>query len=260
MGKIITLLTDFGDSDHYTGALKGAILSVEPDAVIIDITNNAGKYAVASASYMLEASSGYFPAGTVHAAVVDPGVGSKREIIIFKNEKYLYVMPDNGLITCTYLKSKIREIVRVEKEEYFLHPVSSTFHGRDIIAPIAARLAGGADPSLFGRKTSKVILLKGIKAQKRGSFITGRVLHIDRFGNIITGIPDSFRKDFGSKTAVEIGGRLIRRTYENYASAPQGEPFYLWGSSGYLEISLKEASAAAGLSAEIFNAVKVVLR
>ena len=260
MGKIITLLTDFGDSDHYSGALKGAILSVEPDAVIIDITNNAGQYAVASASYMLDASSRYFPPGTVHAAVVDPGVGSGRDIIIFRNEKYLYIMPDNGLITSVYLKSKIREVHRVEKPEYFLHPLGDTFHGRDIIAPVAARLAGGADPASFGRKTGKGMLLKDFTPKKRGNFIAGKVLHIDRFGNIITGIPVSCRKEFSIRSAVQIGGLLVRLTFKNYASAPPGEPFYLWGSSGYLEVSVREAAAAACLSVKLSDNIKVILR
>ncbi len=237
---LITLLTDFGLSDHYVGAMKGVIYSICPEARIVDITHGVPVYAIGQAAYLLSQSWPYFPKGTIHVVVVDPGVGSARRPILVEAGEHFFVGPDNGLFT-----GVVRHITA---HQYFHHPVSRTFHGRDIFAPVAAHLANGVPVSNFGAA------IEDYQRAMPSGPNTGTILHIDHFGNIIT----SFRAADFASFHLKLGHRTIDTFAQNYADAPTG-PFLIEGSSGYWEISARQASAAELLNAKAGDPVQLSL-
>jgi S-adenosyl-L-methionine hydrolase (adenosine-forming) len=253
---IVTLLTDFGLRDEYVGVMKGVILSVDPNAVIVDITHEIPPQDVRSAAYLLPAYPSFFPAGTVHVAVVDPGVGSERAILAVKWRGRYFLAPDNGLLT--FILDGVPEaIVRVENREYFLHPVSRTFHGRDIFAPVAARLSAGLPIENLGPcvPAGNAARLKIAKARRSpGGGVTGAVVSVDRFGNLITNIDagrlDAVYRGSGMEAAaLEICGRRIEGLNLSYEKAAEGDPLLIVGSRGCLEIAV-----CGGDAAKVFGA------
>lgn len=244
---VITLLTDFGTVDYYVGAVKGAILSTNPLAVIADITHEIPPQDLEAAAFTLLASYRTFPAGTIHVVVVDPGVGSARRPIILSAGKQFFVGPDNGIFTYIYDREPSHEAFHITAAEYFRHPPSSTFHGRDVFAPVAAALSNGARPQQFGPLINdEVRLAKSLNpvVQKDGS-VEGRVIHIDRFGNCITNITPDFLDS--EKQATLLLKRIVIRTFRDFYSDDAGSPselFAIWGSAGFLEISVNGGSAA----------------
>jgi len=247
----IALITDFGNSDPYVGVMKGIILKVNPRATIVDISNEVTPFSVLEAAFILESSFAHFPEGTIFLAVVDPGVGSARRAIVGKaGEKYI-VGPDNGLFT---------PVCREPLNLYRL-PVppnaSTTFHGRDVFAPAAAFLSLGKEPDELGEPIDDPVRLEYPPFRIEGGVVEGLVLHVDRFGNVVTSIRSelvpagSFRLVVGSKP---VRGRL--RKY--YHEADEGEIFPIVGSAGYLEISVREGSAAEALSARVGTPVKLI--
>lgn len=256
---VISLLTDFGLSDPYAGIMKGVIASVCPDARIIDITHQVAPGDVYGAAYALAAACPYFPADTVHVAVVDPGVGSGRRIISVKTGAGTFLAPDNGLLSLVADKHPISAAYSVENPDIFIHPVSTTFHGRDIFAPAAAHLACGMDMSELGRPVSEKSLVRldpgpPPEPDENGR-LCGSVIAVDRFGNLITNIGRAdIDKAFGSAAAagkdicISAGDRIIRGISESYSSVPEGVLLALIGSTGRLEISVNADSAASQLN------------
>ena len=258
---VITLLTDFGTVDYFVGAVKGAILSVNPQAVITDITHEIPPQDIDAGAFTLMAAYQTFPPGTIHVAVVDPGVGSARRPIIVKTEKHFFVGPDNGLFTYIYDREPEPQTFHITAVKYFRHPTSSTFHGRDIFAPVAAELSMGTKPERFGPLIKDVVRVRSsLKpvVQKDGR-IQGRIIHIDRFGNCITNITQELF-DRGTDSTLSIKRKTIRSFNTSYNDGPTDEVFAIWGSAGFLEISVKNGSAARLLKADAGDGVVLTQR
>ena len=239
---VITLLTDFGTADYFVGAVKGAILSVNPTAVITDITHEIPPQDVEAGAFTLLAAYETFPPGTIHLAVVDPGVGSTRRAIVVEAAKQFFVGPDNGLFSYIYDRDPSNKVFHVTAEKYFRHPTSSTFHGRDVFAPVAAAISNGVEPQNFGARIDDAVRLETSLTpvvQKNGE-VHGRIVHIDRFGNCITNFTREVVVD-GSELIAK--GKRISKFREFYEGAGK-ELFVIWGSAGFLEISVTGGSAA----------------
>lgn len=253
--SIITLLTDFGTKDYYVGAMKGVILSINRSATVVDISHEIKPQQILSAAFVLENSYKYFPSGTIHVAVVDPGVGSSRRAILVEAQGHFFVAPDNGLLSFVFRKSDDFKAFVLENENYFLPNRSNTFHGRDVFAPVAAHLSSGVQPEKFGRQIFDPIILEVSEPRKiSDSRIVGEIIHIDRFGNLVTNIkaealPEKFR--------LKIGGHVIEKHLRFYAEANQAEPFSIIGSSGYVEISVFADSAEKFLGASVRETVEI---
>jgi S-adenosyl-L-methionine hydrolase (adenosine-forming) len=235
---VITLLTDFGTADYFVGAMKGAILSVNRAVVIADITHEIPPQDIEAAAFTLLAASATFPPETIHVAVVDPGVGSTRRPIIVRAGRSLFVGPDNGLFTYIYDREPSHQTFHVTAEKYFRPSPSTTFHGRDIFAPVAAALSKGVKPEAFGRLITDEVRL--VTSQ------TPRIIHIDRFGNCVTNItPDLF--DNARQSTLVVKRKVIDMFVDFYGAAPPDTLVALWGSAGFLEISVNGKSAAKKL-------------
>ncbi len=241
---IITLLTDFGLADHYVAAMKGVILGICPHARLIDITHQITPFSISEGAYTLAQAWKYFPKGTVHLAVVDPGVGSTRRAMAAEIDGHRFVAPDNGLLTMALGDSCNTKIREITASRYFRAPVSNTFHGRDIFAPVAAHLANGLALSRVGKKLSDPVIGDFAKpTQLPDGRWRGTVLSVDSFGNIITNF-NWPRRPFSLKLA----SRTLTNYSATYASAPADQPFVIEGSSGYIEVSINKSSAAATLN------------
>ena len=232
----ITLLTDFGTADYFVGAMKGVILSINPKAVIADITHEIPAQDVAAGAFTLLAVYNTFPKETIHVAVVDPGFGSERRPIVVSAGGYLFVGPDNALFTYIYDREPNFEAFHITATEYFRHPVSTTFHGRDIFAPVAAALSNSVDPTSLGTRIFDVVRLS-ISSEPH-------IIHIDRFGNLITNI-DSLED--GMSLVVSGKKISVRKEFFGEDRGKTGEPFMIWGSAGFLEIAVNGGSAAKNL-------------
>ena len=273
MGAIITLTTDFGLTDAYVAAMKGVILSINPEANIVDICHSIKPQNIAEAAFVLSTAYPFFPRGTIHVVVVDPGVGTERRAIILKTPTACFVAPDNGVLNYVLQDCSARstatgttqrlgklgpglEAVAITKPKYWRSPVGDTFHGRDIFAPVAARLSLGQPPLEFGEKITALTVLPIPKPHKgtNGSLV-GHILHIDSFGNLITNVNRHDLPEARETITVEVGGRLIKGLRRTYAEG-QGL-LSLTGSSDYLEISLKEGNASAYLNAKVGDEVKI---
>jgi S-adenosylmethionine hydrolase len=233
-------LTDFGTRDYYVGAMKGVILSINPNARIIDITHDIEPQNVTSSAFVLTACYRDFPPGTIFVCVVDPGVGSDRRAIVIESNDQKFVAPDNGLFS--FILGPNVRVTAIENEGFFRKPVSSTFHGRDIFAPVAAHLSIGVDTFELGPEITDAVVVRNIQPHPIGeNTVEGMVIHIDYFGNIVTNITAAM---VGDAFQLEIGGRLIGDRREFYAGAKPGQPFAITGSSGFIEISINGGSAA----------------
>jgi S-adenosylmethionine hydrolase len=249
---ILTLTTDFGAKDHYVGVMKGVILGICPNADIVDISHEVAPFEISEGAYLIAQAYRYFPPRTVHAVIVDPGVGSARRPILVETGGQFFIGPDNGVLAMVY--SKLPHKARViTNEKYFLHPVSHTFHGRDIFAPTAAHLAAGARPSSFGKIIDDHLKPAFTEPQRIAKRVwAGVVLHIDRFGNLITNFHiDSFSGVLQKPFELAIGTQVIQRLGVSYAGMKSGEAFAIVGSSGYLEVAANQASAARMLGCGI---------
>jgi S-adenosylmethionine hydrolase len=244
---VITLLTDFGTADYFVGAVKGAILSVNPKAVIADITHEIPPQDIEAGAFTLLACYQTFPAGTIHVAVVDPGVGSERRPIVVSANEQFFVGPDNGIFSYICDREASHRTFHVTAEKYFRPSPSSTFHGRDIFAPVAAALSKRVKPEKLGRKIDDEVRLESIDQ-------VTRIIHIDRFGNCITNItPDQLKPGAG----LLINGKTIRDFRKFYGEETGSKPFAIWGSAGFLEISVNGGSAAKKLGVK--KADKVIV-
>ncbi|OGP58342.1 MAG: hypothetical protein A2V67_03960 [Deltaproteobacteria bacterium RBG_13_61_14] len=250
---IITLTSDFGDQDSYVAAIKAVILGIFPEARLVDISHQVPAQDITHAAYLLKSSALYFPAGTVHLAVVDPGVGSSRRAIALESQGHFFVGPDNGIFT-DFLGPESRTFL-LNRPEFFRPRVSATFHGRDIFAPVAGHLAKGADLESLGEPIFDPKKLPRPEPKVLPDRIVGEVIHVDRFGNLITNIPSEL---IPSRSTIRIMGKDIPGLSPHYQSAPAGVLLALIGSTGLLEISLPEDSAAQRLKAWTGQAVEVL--
>ncbi|HLL16192.1 MAG TPA: SAM-dependent chlorinase/fluorinase [Pyrinomonadaceae bacterium] len=260
---LITLLTDFGAADYFVGALKGAILSVNAGARIVDITHEIPAHDVQAGAFTLFAAYSSFPPGTIHVAVVDPGVGSARRPLLISTRSYFFVGPDNGLFSYACEGEQDARVYHLTNEKFFRAPVCATFHGRDIFAPVAAALSNNVLPEAFGELIDDYVRLAPLRpVRAAGAAWAGTIIHIDRFGNLVTNITrgELAGDEFGQGARLEIGGREIssfRRFYAEEAGGAAGELFAIWGSAGFLEIAANCASAAQLLRAERGQTVRL---
>lgn len=265
MKRTIALVTDFGHKSAYSGIMKGVIWSINPEANIADLSHGIDIGDISEAAYILMESIDYFPVGTVFVCVVDPGVGSTRRIIAIDCKGKIILVPDNGIASVLFNKiCKLdTKIYSITNKEYYLAMVSNTFHGRDIFAPVAAWISSGAELKKIGEEVAPVSLvnfeLPEINIRDDGS-IEGQVVRIDPFGNLITNIREEYLKninDFQSLIIVEKE-IMISSVVEFYAKAKENELTVLVGSSGYLELAVKDCSAEKILL--IGRGSKVILR
>lgn len=258
---VITLLTDFGSSDHYVGAMKGVILSIRPDAQLVDVTHEIQPYKILDAAFTLSQSWPYFPAGSIHVVVVDPGVGSSRRALVAEAGGHLFVAPDNGVLTLVRQATGDFRAWEISAERFFRHPVSRTFHGRDIFAPVAAHLARGVAGAEMGTEVDDPVMLPIGEPVETGPEIwTGIVLRIDRFGNVVTNFAwDRFSWIARKSFEINAGEGSVRLYCADYSSCATGELFAIAGSSGYLEISANQTHAATLLGIASADPVRLRL-
>jgi S-adenosylmethionine hydrolase len=254
--SIITLLTDFGTHDEYAGLMKGVILSINSSAVIVDITHQIDSQDIEQAAFAIYSSYRYFPEKTVHLIVVDPGVGTGRSLLALETEKQFFIAPDNGVLTLLFSTGKINSLIRISNTKYFLSPVSRTFHGRDIIAPVGAQISDGMN---IGKLGAEIDLRDAVQLDhlhphmaKNGELI-GKIVVIDNFGNLISNIdfnklsevyPIAQKRQF----QVAIGTHVITGLSDTYAAVQPKTPLALIGSRGYLEIAINKGNAAQALN------------
>ena len=261
---IITLTTDFGLNDHFVGTMKGVILAIEPEAEIIDICHSVQAFDVLDGALTISQSYSYFPSGTVHMVIVDPGVGTARRPIIVTSERHHFVAPDNGVLSLIYQREERLSVRHVTGEHYFLQPVSNTFHARDVFSPVAAYLAKGVDPLKFGEEVTDFVRFSAPKPKAvNESTLRGVVLKVDRFGNLITNItPQDAPMLFTENPAafkIVVGKREITQIKEAYALGAPGEVFAILGSMGYLEIAANRGAAAQIVGVAKGTDVNIVL-
>jgi S-adenosyl-L-methionine hydrolase (adenosine-forming) len=240
---IITLTTDFGLSDPFVGIMKGVIFGIAPGAQVVDITHDIGSYDVLEGAFLVESAYRYFPEGTVHVVVVDPGVGSARRSIAAAARGHVFVGPDNGVLSAV-LDS---EVYHITNRDLFLKSVSQTFHGRDIFSPVAAHLVKGLPIDAVGPRILDFIKKQFPAPRLSGDRVLGTVLRIDKFGNIITNLR---RGDLGRGFTIHVAGLPITRFYSNFSEAERGQLFALEGSTGFIELALNQGSAADKLKVE----------
>ena len=256
--KIITLTTDFGLKDPYAAEMKAVILSISSDAKIVDITHEIEKFSIRMGAYMLAAACPYFPKGTIHVAVIDPGVGTKRKAILIQTKNGCFIGPDNGVLALAAKGQGIRHIYRIENSRFMLPRISNTFHGRDIFAPAAAYLANGIPPSGFGREIHKAVMPKFAKIIKRKNALTGEVIHTDGFGNIITNLREEDLEIMGMKKTVNLklkDTRLKLKLCKAYSEVKAQQPLAIIGSHNFLEISINQGNAAENFQTRVGDKV-----
>lgn len=259
---LITLLTDFGTKEYFVASMKGVILTINPDARIIDISHDITPHRIAEASYCLQACYRTFPEGTVHVAVVDPGVGSRRRPILVKTSRYYFVAPDNGLLTPILNAEQDVEIRQLENPRYQLESPGATFHGRDVFAPAAAWLTMGEPGVIFGRVIDDPVTLQLETPVWCDQRVVGHIVCIDRFGNLLSDITPAHLDDVRAAThrslpTIWIAGHRIDGLVSSYSEGHPSQPAALINSNGFLEVFVKEGSAADGLKVTVGEQVSV---
>jgi S-adenosylmethionine hydrolase len=252
MSAIITLTTDFGLGSPYVAAMKGVILSINPEARLVDLSHAVGPQNVRQGALVLAEATTWFPAGTIHVGVVDPGVGTQRRIVYARIGDQQYIAPDNGLLSRLTLKTRPSQIITVENPEHWLPSVSNTFHGRDIMAPVAAQLSLGMEPDRLGPPLAALVELDWPQPRIESNAIVGEVVWIDGFGNLISNVTEGMLTAIQDRTRATVGieGHTLRGIDRTYGDRPANTPLALVGSSGYLEVSAAGGSAAATLRCE----------
>jgi S-adenosyl-L-methionine hydrolase (adenosine-forming) len=250
--SIITLTTDFGSGSPYVAAMKGVILSLSPGATVIDITHAVPAQDIRYAAVVLEDVSDRFPEGTVHVVVVDPGVGTDRAMVFARIGRQNYLAPDNGVLSRLARRTAPAKIVRLGKPEYWLDPVSATFHGRDILAPVAARLSLGLEPDRLGAPLERLVMLDWPEVRVAPGEITGSILFVDSFGNLVTDIPEGLLPEPAERKQIQVWcrGHHVAGLSRTYGDVAAGALAAIVGSTGRLEIALIGGSALAALQAQ----------
>ncbi len=260
--RILTLTTDFGISDAYVGTMKGVILGINPNVHLVDLTHAVPPQDIHEAAFTIRAAYPYFPKGTIHTVVVDPGVGSDRQAIVCEIDGACFVCPDNGVLS--YLLQDVdnstelqMNAVAIQNPAYYLPKVSNTFHGRDIFAPVAAHLSRGLPLADIGPRVEKLVQLPIRIPEISGNAITGQIVQIDRFGNAITNISESALAGEVSGYEINLQGTRLTRLNRAYAESAVGEPLAIIGSSGVLEIAINGGSAEKQLGLKRGDAVVI---
>ena len=265
--RVITLTTDFGWVDGYVGTMKGVILGINPEVTLVDITHDIAPQNIEQGAFLFAESARYFPADTIHLVVVDPGVGSARRPIALQVGETIFVAPDNGVVTWALAHSRrilndepVRA-VHLNRSQYWLPRVSNTFHGRDLFAPVAAHLSLGVPLGALGDPVDDWVRLPACAtAFRAGDQLAGRVLHIDRFGNLITNIDAEMLSAMDrTRINVRIAGHQVHGIKGTYAEGAGGQVVALIGSGGWLEVALRDGSAAAALGARLGDEIFVTL-
>jgi len=262
--SIITLLSDFGLRDSYVAEMKGVILSIKPDAVIIDITHQVEPFNVRMGAYILARAAPRFPPGTIHVAVVDPGVGTSRRSIVVEGRRSFYVGPDNGLLVLAAKREGVKGVYEIRNPKYLPEEVSGTFHGRDIFSRVAAYLAKGVPPSDFGPELKRYVQPSYTQVERVCGGLVGEVVHIDNFGNVVTNISEEDMEEIGVQRGtllcVDLAGKGLRlRFCSAYGEVPIGTPLAIIGSGGFLELSINQGDAARKYGSRVSDRVEVTL-
>lgn len=261
VNPLIALITDFGNRDHFVGAIKGTILTINPNAIIVDISHEIPKFDIWTAGFILYNAAKFFPKRSIFVAVVDPEVGGKRKIILLKttDEKF-FIAPDNGLLTFVHNNLKVAWIREIRNRKMMLPDISHTFHGRDIMAPVAAHLSLGANPENVGPILKRIKLLNVEDPERIGKTIYGQIWHIDDFGNVITNIPRGFVK-FSPHKKLEVTFQTasLKAIFgETFADVAEKENVAYFGSSGLLEIARNRGDLAKEL--KVKTGQRIIIR
>ena len=261
---IVTLTTDFGSADPFVGILKGVILGINPEAEVVDLCHDIRPYDIMEAAYVIAQAYRYFPPRTIHIVLVDPGVGTARRPLLVSADRYIFVAPDNGVLSLIYAREEALYVRHITASHYFLEPVSNTFHGRDIFAPVAGWLSRHVETEKFGDLITDYTRFAA-PAPKRANehLLKGVVVRVDRFGTLMTNLtpadlPELFREN-PAPFKIMVGKGEITQLKTAYADGAQGEVFAILGSSGYLEIAANRASASQTLGVGRGAEVGVVL-
>ncbi|MEM3522663.1 MAG: SAM-dependent chlorinase/fluorinase [Candidatus Bathyarchaeia archaeon] len=257
-------MSDFGLKDSYVSEMKAVILSICPNATLVDITHEISKYNIIEGAFILASTAPYFPNNTIHLAVVDPGVGSKRRPIIVKSKKHFYVGPDNGLLILAAKKDGIIKVYHIVNKEYIRKEISSTFHGRDIFAPVSAYLANGVKPEEIGVEIKDYEIPEFVKPTIKNNSIELKVIHIDSFGNVITNLYKDQIKDikleFNTKLLLKVKGKKFKVKFLNtYSNAKKKELLTLIGSHNFLEIAMNQGNASNKLKLKEGDSIKIFI-
>jgi S-adenosylmethionine hydrolase len=248
---VVTLLTDFGTADYFVAAVKGVILTISPRVSLVDITHEIPPQDIESGAFTLLSCYRNFPAGTVHLSVVDPGVGSARRAIVVSAASQYFVGPDNGLFSYILDRERSHKTFHISGDQFLRQPASTTFHGRDVFAPVAAALSNGVKPNKFGPRIEDEVRLRSLSPVQRNGKVEGRIIHIDRFGNCITNLT---RVDVTEtkQTKLFINRKVIKAFRQFYTDeeGSKSRIFATWGSAGFLELAVNRGSAAALLKAK----------
>ena len=255
MAAFIALLTDFGTKDSYTGIVKGVLFSLNPDLKVIDLTHEIRPQDINQGAFILGTSYKFLPTGTIIIAVVDPGVGTERRGLILEAGEYTFVAPDNGLLTFPMVYEKGWRCFEIKNSDYFLHPISTTFHARDVFAPVAAHIAAGEPIENFGPLVHDPILIKMVEPVLLEKEIKGQIIYIDRFGNLITNIPGDWLRH-KRVSSVKIKDHVLPFV-KTYNDVPPGKGAALVGSSGLLEIAVNKGNASHFFNVNIGEGVLV---
>jgi S-adenosylmethionine hydrolase len=255
---LITLLTDYGHRDVDAGVLRGVILGIAPEATVVDLSHEVAPQAVVEAAFLLDSAAAYFPWGTIHLCVVDPGVGTERRIVCARTARATYLAPDNGLLARILERDPPAHLISVENPAYFLPKVSTTFHGRDILAPVAAHVANGLDPRELGAELTELKPLPVPRPRELSpGLLAGEVIHVDRFGNLVTNVGEPFAQRV--RGACVGAARVDGPVCHAYGDRDEGKPLLILGSSGFVEVSINGGNAAQTLSARRGDPIAVEL-
>jgi len=258
---LVTLTTDFGTTDPFVGIMKGVIAGRAPAATIIDITHGIPPHDVLAGALVLRHAVPYFSPGTIHVAVVDPGVGGARRPLCVETASGFLVGPDNGLLSLAAPPAEVRRIVHLTEERFFLTPRSATFHGRDVFAPVAAALAARTPASALGVEVPGMEALQLPPAVTEAGAVRGQVIYIDRFGNLVTNVPEAALAAFPRpELSITIRGVRVRGVATSYAAVAPGEPVAVVNSWGLLEVAVREGSARAVVGAAVGDPLVVEAR
>ena len=257
----ITLLTDFGTSDYYVGAVKAVIFSRNPAVTVVDITHEIPPQDIEAAAFVLLACYRSFPIRTINLVVVDPGVGSVRRAIVVKAGERIFVGPDNGVFSYVLDHEPNHRVIQITAQEYFQQPLSNTFHGRDLFAPIAAALSQGVSLKSIGSEINDPVRLPSLQPVIKNRKVKGRIIHIDRFGNCVTNLTKTEMADGFTNGSLSVNGTRIASVRAYYGEGKQNKSlFAIWGSAGFLEISTQNRSAAKILKAKRGDEVLLLMK
>lgn len=248
---IITLTTDFGSADHLVGTMKGVILTINPEAEIVDITHKVMPYDLLDGALAIGQAYHYFPPKTIHVVVVDPGVGTQRRPLLVTADQHFLIAPDNGVCSMIFEREEALSVRHVTSEHYFQHPVSNTFHGRDVFAPVAGWLSKSWQTQAFGEEVTDFVRFALPKPKPAGKGLKGVVLRVDNFGNLLTNLTaeDAPQVLAGSAFKLRVGNAETAKFVQTFAQGAANEPVVFLGSSGYFEVAVNRGNAAKALAA-----------